>query len=85
MLKGTIGEWEQAYQDASDILVGDAEKHSRLEEIYKNPQYYAAWYLRKIEGNLLLAGSVPAEQNHSSTRLDLEKVLPGQLSNMLKD
>lgn len=73
MLKGTQTEWEQAYQDASDILIGDAEKFSRLEEIYKNPRYYAAWYLRKIEGNLLLAGSVPAEQNHSSTTARLGK------------
>lgn len=52
LLKGTKSEWEQAYSDASDILLGDASKFSRLEEIYNNPGYYAGWYVRKVEGNL---------------------------------
>ena len=51
-LKGTEEEWHQAYRDASDILIGDAEKHSFLDHIYANPQYYVWWHLRKIEGNL---------------------------------
>jgi hypothetical protein len=37
-----------------------------LEEIYQDPLHYAGWFLRKIEGNLFLNGSVPTEQNHSS-------------------
>jgi hypothetical protein len=35
-------------------------------KIYGNPSHFAGWYLRTIEGNLLLNGSVPAEKSHSS-------------------
>ena len=72
-LKGTEEEWHQDYHDASDILLGDAKKHSFLDQIYANPQYYAWWHLRRIEGNLNQNGSVPAEQNHSSITARLGK------------
>ena len=35
-------------------------------DIYQNPSYYAGYYLRNIDGNIWLLGSVSAEQNHSS-------------------
>jgi hypothetical protein len=37
-----------------------------LEKIYGNPSHFAGWYLKTIEGSLLINGSVHAEQNHSS-------------------
>ena len=66
MLCGTEEEWHVAYQAVAALLQSDAAKFSALEEIYSNQKYYAAWYLRKTEGNLMMAGSVPAKQNHSS-------------------
>ena len=66
ILKGTMEEWNQAYLDASEMLVGDAQKHSYLDQIINDPGYYAGWHLRQVEGNLDALGSVPAEQNHSS-------------------
>jgi hypothetical protein len=42
-----------------------------LEQIYNRPSHFAGWFLKKIEGNFLLHGSVPAEQNHSSVAAHL--------------
>jgi hypothetical protein len=71
MLLGSKEEWEHAYSSAKTHLLSDAEKFSSLEEIYNNPSHYAGWFLKKIEGNLFLNGSVPAEQNHSSVAAHL--------------
>ena len=38
-----------------------------LDTIYSKHSYYAGYFLRPVEGNLKVSGSVPAEQNHSST------------------
>jgi hypothetical protein len=71
MLLGSKDEWEMSYSSAKTFLLNDAEKFSALEEIYLNPSHYAGWFLKKIEGNLFLNGSVPAEQNHSSVSAHL--------------
>jgi hypothetical protein len=47
--------------------------------MHENPQYYAGWYLRKIQANLMLNGSALAEQNHSSVVTDLGKHANGVL------
>jgi hypothetical protein len=61
MLLGSKDEWELSYTSAKIHLLRDVEKFTFLEEIYNNPLHYAGWFLKKIEGNLLLNGSVPAE------------------------
>ena len=71
MLSGTKDEWETSYSSAKTHLLNDAEKFSALEEIYQDPSHYAGWFLKKIEGNLFLNGSIPAEQNHSSVAAHL--------------
>ncbi len=71
VLLGSKAEWELSYTSAKTHLLRDAEKFSHLEEIYNNPSHYAGWFLRTVEGNLLLNGSVPAEQNHSSVAAHL--------------
>jgi hypothetical protein len=71
MLLGSKDEWEHSYASAKQYLLHDAQEFSSLEQIYSNPSHYAGWFLRKIEGNLLLNGSVPAEQNHSSVAAHL--------------
>jgi hypothetical protein len=48
MLLGSQKEWEISYAAAKEHLEGDAKKVSLLNNIHKNPQYYAGWYLRKI-------------------------------------
>jgi hypothetical protein len=81
-------EWETYYAAGKEHLVGDAKKVSLLNNIHQNPQYYASWYLRKICGNLMLTGSAPAEQNHSSVVAHLGKGanwgIAEHLSHMLK-
>jgi hypothetical protein len=71
MLCGSKSEWEESYASAKKHLLHDAEKFSSLEQIYNNPSHFAGWFLRNVEGNLLLNGSVPAEQNHSSVAAHL--------------
>jgi hypothetical protein len=61
MLLGLMEEWEHSSTSAKQHLLGNAEKFSALEQIYKDPSHYAGWFLKNIEGNLLLNGSVPAE------------------------
>jgi hypothetical protein len=72
MLLQSKAEWELAYTSAKNHLLHDAEKFSALEKIYGNPSHFSRWYLRTIEGNLLLNSSVPAEQNHSSMAAHLD-------------
>jgi hypothetical protein len=71
MLFGTKEEWDLSYSSAKTFLLHDAEKFSALEGIYKNFSYFIGWFLKTIEGNLFLHGSVPAEQNHSSVAANL--------------
>ena len=71
MLLGSKDEWELSYTSAKTFLLHDAEKFAALERIYNNPSLFAGWYLRRIEGNLFLNGSAPAEQNHSSVTAHL--------------
>jgi hypothetical protein len=61
MLLGTKEEWELSYSSAKTFLLHDAEKFSALEGIYKNSSYFAGWFLKTIESNLFLHGSVPAK------------------------
>jgi hypothetical protein len=42
MLLGSQQEWETSYAAAKEHLVGDAKKVSLLNNIHKNPQYYAS-------------------------------------------
>jgi hypothetical protein len=60
-----------SYSSAKTHLLNDAEEFSALEDIYLDPSYYAGWFLKKKEGNLLLNVLVPAEQNHSSVAAHL--------------
>jgi hypothetical protein len=71
LLCGTEREWEHAHQIISASLSTNAERKTKLDLIYKDPDYYAGWWLRNQEGNLELRGSVPAEQNHASIRAHL--------------
>jgi hypothetical protein len=66
MLLGSKEEWDLLYTSTKEHLQYDSEKFSFLEQIYNNPSHFADWFLKKIQDNLLLHGSVPAEQNHSS-------------------
>jgi hypothetical protein len=66
MLLGSKSEWDLLYTSAKQHLLHDAEKFLSLEQICSNPSHFAGWFLKKIEDNLLLHGSVPAEQSHSS-------------------
>jgi hypothetical protein len=42
-----------------------------VDKIFKNPEYYSGYYLRQLEGNLMMMGDAPAEQNHSSVAAHL--------------
>jgi hypothetical protein len=66
MFLGSKEDWEDSYTSAKQHLLGNAEKFLALEQIYKDPSHYAGWFLKNIEGNLLLNGSIPADQNHFS-------------------
>jgi hypothetical protein len=71
MLLGTKEEWELSYSSAKTFLLHDAKKFSALEGIYNNSSFFAPWFLKTIEGNLLLHGYVPAKQNHSNVAAHL--------------
>ena len=58
-------EWDSAYLCASEILINKPWMLSALNDIYGDPEKYAGFHLRGIEGNLMLNGDVSAEQNHS--------------------
>ena len=66
LLSDTILQWQNAYKEAKLILRDYPLKCEKLSEIYDRPSYYAGYYVRKIDNNLLLAGNSPAESNHSS-------------------
>jgi len=60
-------DWHRCYSLISRVIETDPDKMIFLDTIYSKPSYYAGYFLRSVEGNLKLNGSVPAEQNHAST------------------
>jgi hypothetical protein len=65
LLSKTLEEWENAYSCASEVLISRPRMKSALDAIYHATEQYAGFYLRSIEGNLMMNGDVSAEQNHS--------------------
>jgi hypothetical protein len=65
LLSKTQEEWEGAYECASLVLVSRPRMKSALDDIYNSVEQYAGFFLRSIEGNLMMNGDVSAEQNHS--------------------
>jgi hypothetical protein len=68
LLSKTSDEWENAYECASDIVVSMPGMKSALDAIHNATEHYAGFFLRGIEGNLMMNGDVLAEQNHSGVR-----------------
>ncbi len=65
LLSKTQEEWESAYACAGEVLVTRPRMKSALDDIYNSVEQYAGFFLRGIEGNLMMNGDVSAEQNHS--------------------
>ncbi len=65
LLSSNLTEWDSAYVCASKILIEKPLMLSALNDIYGDPEKYGGFYLRGIEGNLMMNGDVSAEQNHS--------------------
>jgi hypothetical protein len=65
LLSSNKVEWDSAYSCARDLLLTKPKQMSSLDDIYGDPEKYAGYYLRSIEGNLHMNGDVSAEQNHS--------------------
>ena len=66
LLNGSEEKWSKAYQDARLTLSSFPAMVEKLDEIYRNPKYYAGYYLRKMSCNMCLHGSVRAEISHLS-------------------
>ena len=66
LLNGSEDKWSKAYQDARLTLSSFPAMVEKLDKIFRNPKYYAGYYLRNISCNMCLHGSVRAEINHSS-------------------
>jgi len=88
LLSDTKQQWDKAYGAALDFVITDPQKREILYAIYDNPSYYAGYYLKSIEGNLGLLGSVSAEQNHAANVAHLGKgaswSITEQISNLMK-
>jgi hypothetical protein len=65
LLSRTLEEWYNAYTCGVELVQSKPRMLSSLNAIYNNPSQFAGYYLRGIEGNLLMNGDVAAEQNHS--------------------
>ena len=65
LLSSNLTEWDSAYVCASKILIEKPLMLSALNDIYGDPEKYGGFYLRGIEGNLMMNGDVSAEQNNS--------------------
>ena len=65
LLSKTTEEWEDSYKCGRDVVVNSPQMLSALDKIYEDPEKYSGYYLRGIEGNLMMNGDVSAEQNHS--------------------
>ena len=59
-------QWKTSYNDASTILEDFPLKMEKLKDIYDRPSYYAGYYVRQLQCNMLLVGSQSAESNHAS-------------------
>ena len=66
LLSKTVAEWDNAFNEASNKLIGHPVRLDLLRKIHADPDYYAGYVTRKIVGNLSLNGTAPSEQNHSS-------------------
>ena len=62
----TEQQWNQAFKEAKLLLRDHPTKIEKLTEMYKRPSYYAGYYIRQLDTNLLLLESTSAESNHSS-------------------
>jgi hypothetical protein len=72
MLKSrTKEEYKLSFDIAMETVLEDPRQQSYIEKIFNNPQYYAGYHLRQMNGNLKMMGSAPAEQNHSSISMHL--------------
>ena len=69
----TKEQWDLLYHKALREIEGDPSKIDELIKIGNNPEYYAGYYLREIEGNMNCLGDAPAEQNHASICFHLGK------------
>jgi hypothetical protein len=65
LLSKTTEEWDDAYKGGHKLLEFKPRMISALNCIYSEPEKYAGYFLRGIEGNLYMNGDVSAEQNHS--------------------
>ena len=65
LLSKTMEEWDDAYAGGSKLVEFKPRMVSALDCIYSEPEKYAGYFLRSIEGNLYMNGDVSAEQNHS--------------------
>ena len=61
LLSNKIQEWDEAYNQAIKVLEGDPNSDSIVMAFHQNPSYYAGYYLKGIEGDMDVIGSVTAE------------------------
>ena len=66
LLSKTVAEWDNAFNEASNKLIGHPVRLDLLRKIHADPDYYAGYVTRKIVGNLSCNGTAPSEQNHAS-------------------
>jgi hypothetical protein len=66
LLCETEDQWKTSYNDASKLLEDFPLKLEKLKDIYDRPSYYAGYYVRQLQCNMLLVGSTLAESNHAS-------------------
>jgi hypothetical protein len=64
-------EYKLSYDIAMEVISDNPLQASYVEKIYQYPESYSGHYLRQIDGNLMMMGSTPAEQNHSSVAAHL--------------
>ena len=65
LLSKTIQKWDEANNQALKVIVGDPHSISIVMAIYQNPSYYEGYYLKGIEVNMDVLGSITDEQNHA--------------------
>jgi hypothetical protein len=65
ILSSKEDEWDSVYSCANELLSTKPKQLSALGAIYGNPEKYAGYHLRSLEGNLQMSGDVFAEHNHS--------------------
>ena len=65
LLSNKIQKWDGAYKQSVKVLEDTPNSVSTLMAIHQNPSYYTGYYLKWIEGNMDVLGSIIAEKNHS--------------------